>query len=138
MTAPPATAPLGPVAGGAAYGLVIVLAVLLALWGTFLVPLRFGGSPVPVSCALALVGNALLGRAGGRLLGGLGAAGPGLVWLAVVLLLSAPRSEGDVLLPPSSLVGLLFLLVGTVTSAAVVGLAPAGADGDLRAGTAGR
>ena len=136
MTDPPADAARGPVADGAAYGLVLVLAVLLAVWGTFLVPFRLAGFLVPVSCALALVGNALLGRAGGRLLGRAGAAGPGVLWLAVVLLLSAPRSEGDILLP-NTLVGLLFLAVGSLTSALVFGTT-AGRGGRESAGATSR
>jgi hypothetical protein len=118
VTEPPAQASSGP-AAGASYGLVLVLAVLLALWGAFLVPLRIGGVAVPVSCVLALVGNALLGRAGGRLLGRAGAAGPCVVWLAVVLALSFQRREGD-LVVPTTLSGLLFLVVGMVTSALVL------------------
>jgi hypothetical protein len=104
---------------GASYGLVLVLAVLLAVWGAFLVPFRIGSVAVPVSCVLALVGNALLGRAGGLLLGRAGAAGPCLVWLAVVLALSFQRREGDVVVP-TTLSGLLFLVVGMVTSALVL------------------
>jgi len=119
------------VADGAAYGLVLVLTALLAVWGAFLVPLRVGGVPVPVAPAVALVGNALLGRAGARLLGRAGAAGPGLVWLAVVLLLSTPRTEGD-LVVPSTLTGLLFLVVGGLTSAVVLATAASQRDaGDL-------
>jgi len=120
MTEPADLAQLGPGTAAAAYGLVIVLAVLLAVWGVFLVPFRIGGYLVPVSCGLALVGNLLLGRAGGRLLGRGGAAGPGVAWLTVVLVLSAPRREGDLVLP-ETLSGLGFLLVGSLTSAVVFG-----------------
>lgn len=122
MTAPASSPALGPAAGGAAYGLVVVLAVLLAVWGCFLVPLRVGGVPVPLACVVALAGNALLGRAGAGLFGRAGAAGPGIVWLAVVLVLSSPRTEGDLVVPSTS-VGLAFLVVGTLTSAVAFGLA---------------
>ena len=132
MTDPPSPAPLGPVGRAVAYGLVVVLAALLAVWGTFLLPFRIGGELVPVSCVVALVGNGLLGRAGGRLLGAAGAAGAGVTWLAVVLVLSAPRSEGDVLLP-NTLVGLLFLVVGSLTSAVAFGLASGSAARDRSA-----
>jgi hypothetical protein len=110
------------VAGGAAYGLVLVLAVLLALWGCFLVPLRLGGVPVPLACLVALVGNAALGRAGGRLFGRAGAAGPGLVWLVIVLRLSSPTADGDLVVPGTGW-GLAFLVVGALTSAVVFGTA---------------
>ena len=136
MTEPLPSASSGP-AAGAAYGLVLVLALLLAVWGAFLVPFRIGGVPVPVSCVLALVGNALLGRAGGRLLGRAGAAGPGVVWLAVVLVLSMQRREGDLVLP-MTLSGLLFLVVGTLTSAVVLGIAVPETRRDLEAGPADR
>lgn len=122
MTGPVEPAPaLGPVPSGAAYGLVIVLAVLLAVWGSFLVPLRVGATAVPLACVVAVVGNALLGLAGGRLLGRAGAAGPALAWLAVVLVLSSPRDEGD-LVVPGTLTGLAFQALGTLTSAIVIGL----------------
>ena len=121
MIEPPTPAPPAPGSTGAAYGLVLVLAALLAVWGAFLLPFRIAGELVPVSWALALVGNLLLGRAGDRLLGPAGAAGPGVVWIVVVLVLSWPRSEGDLVLPPNTVVGLLFLLVGVLTSAAVFG-----------------
>ena len=44
----PEARPLGPRTTAAAYGLVLLLAVLLALWGAFLVPLRIGTVPVPL------------------------------------------------------------------------------------------
>ena len=104
----------------ASYALVLWLALLLALWGAFLVPLKVGTVPVPLSVVVALVGNGALGWWGGRLLGRLGAAGPGLVWLAVALALGTQRREGD-LVVPGSVMGLLFLLVGAVTSAVAFG-----------------
>ena len=119
-TSPPAEPGPGEVAGS--YGLVLALALLLALWGAFLVPLKVGTIPVPVSVLLALVGNAALGWWGGRLYGRLGAAGPGIVWLVVALSLSTQRREGDLVVPGSAM-GLLFLLVGAVASAVALGAA---------------
>lgn len=116
----PAPAPPGRVATSATYGLVLVLALLLAVWGAFLVPLRIGTVPLPVAVLVALVGNAALGWWGGRLLGRPGAAGPGLVWLAVALSLGSQRREGDLVVPGSAM-GLVFLLVGAVTSAVAFG-----------------
>lgn len=104
----------------AAYALVLWLALLLALWGAFLVPLKVGTVPVPLSLLVALAGNAALGWWGGRLYGRLGAAGPGLVWLGVALALGTQRREGDLVVPGSAM-GLLFLLVGAVTSAVAFG-----------------
>ena len=47
------------------FALVLLLTVLLAVWGAFLVPLRVGGVPVPVGLLLALA-TVPLGLAGGR------------------------------------------------------------------------
>jgi hypothetical protein len=120
----------------AAYGLVLVLTVLLAVWGAFLVPLRLGGQAVPVCWAIAVVGNYLLGICGGRLLGRLGAGIPGLLWMAIALTLGSKRGEGD-LVVPGSLIGLGFLLAGAVASAVAYGLTSPGAPtgrSDVRGG----
>ena len=109
---------------GAAYALVLVLALLTGLWGAFLVPLRVGGVALPLSVLVAGVGNAVLCRAGGRLFGRLGAGLPGLLWFGVVVLLQTRRPEGDVVVP-ATVTGLLFLVVGSLTAAVTVGLAPA-------------
>jgi hypothetical protein len=102
------------------YALVLVLAVLLAVWGVFLVPLRIAGFPAPVSLVLAVVGNALLGRVAGQLLGRAAAGLVGVVWLLVVLQFFVVRDEGDYVVHGSSsvsLTGVAFLFLGAVTSA---------------------
>ena len=81
---------------GWAGALVLALTVLLALWGAFLVPFRVGGTLVPVSLVIAVVGNVLVGRAGARVAGSTGAVVPGLLWVALTLVLSSRRAEGDV------------------------------------------
>ena len=117
----PATdeAPATPQWTGLAYALVLLLSLLLALWGAFLVPFRVGSVLVPVSWLLALVGNAALGRAGGALHGPVGAAGPGIVWLAVVLWLFTRGPGGDLVL--YSIPALVFLVVGAIVSAVTYG-----------------
>lgn len=115
--------PLGPRWAAAAYGLVLFLALLLAIWGAFLVPLRWGTVVLPVSWLVAATGNLVLGTAGARLLGRVGAIGPGVVWVVVALTLGSKRSEGD-LIVPGTLPGLVFLLVGAVAAAVAYGLAP--------------
>ena len=107
----------------ASYGLVLLLAFLLAVWGAFLVPLRWGSTPLPLAWVVALVGNGALGWYGGRLLGRSGALVPALIWLVVALALGSKRGEGD-LIVPGSVSGLVFLLVGAVASAVAYGAAP--------------
>jgi hypothetical protein len=105
-----------------AFAVLVLLTLLLALWGAFLVPFRVGDTVVPVSWAVAAVGNLAVGRAGARLAGAAGALVPGGVWLVVVVALSSQRSEGD-LVVPGSVVGLVFLLTGVLASAAACGSA---------------
>jgi hypothetical protein len=99
-----------------AYALLVLLSVLLALWGAFLVPFRVGATLVPVSWAVAVVGNLALGRAGARLAGTSGAVLPGALWLLLAVVLSSQRSEGDLVVPGTT-VGLVFLLSGAAASA---------------------
>ena len=119
VPAPPA--PLGPTGRGAAYGLVLVLTVLLAVWGAFLVPLRVDGTLVPLCWLLALGGNVGLGTAGGRLYGKAGVVGPVLLWLVVAFTLGSRRAEGDLVVPGST-TGLVFLLAGAVGGAVAYGV----------------
>lgn len=116
---PPGTP--GRFATGAAVTLVLVLAVLLAVWGAFLVPLRVGGALVPVSWVIALAGNVVLGVQGGRLLGKAGAVAPALLWLAVAFTLGSKRAEGDLVVPGST-GGIVFLLAGAVGGAIAYGV----------------
>ena len=110
----------GRLSRGASYALVLVLTVQLAVWGAFLVPLRVGGTAVPLGLLLALAPVPLC-RAGGRLLGSrLGAAGPLVVWSVVAIGLATQRREGD-LVVSGSLLGLAFLALGLLGGAVVVG-----------------
>jgi hypothetical protein len=101
----------------ASYAVVLLLTVLLALWGAFLVPFRVGGVAVPVSWVIAVAGNAALVVAGGRLLGRAGAAVPALLWLALAVTLATRRSEGDLVIA-NTLVGVGFLPLGALACAA--------------------
>jgi Family of unknown function (DUF6113) len=97
--------------------LVAVAAVALAVLECFLVPLRIGSVPFPIAVPLALAGNILLARLAGRQTGSLvGAAVPPVLWLAVVIVLSLPRAEGD-LIVEGSVTGLVFLFAGAVAGA---------------------
>ena len=103
------------------FALVLLLTVLLAVWGAFLVPLRIGGVPVPVGLLLALA-PVPLGLAGGRALDSrLGVVVPGALWLLVGVTLGTRRSEGDLVVTGGPL-GLLFLLLGTLGAAMTAGL----------------
>lgn len=110
----------GRLSRAAVFALVLLLTVLLALWGAFLVPLRLGGRPFPVGVVLALA-TAPLCRAGGRVLGRrAGAAVPMALWTLIAVGLSRQRREGD-LVVTGGLRGLGFLLVGLLAAAVVVG-----------------
>ena len=104
-------------------GLVLVLIVLATVWGAFLVPLRFGGTLVPVALVIVVVANSALGVAAGRLLGRWGSAAAGLLWLVLAFRLSTPRPEGDLVIS-NSWVGVGYLLLGVVSAAVAFGLTP--------------
>ncbi len=105
----------------AAYLLVLVLTVELAVWGAFLTPARPFGLTLPVGGVIAVSGNLVLGMAGARVLGRrLGAVLPGALWLVFALPLASKRGEELVVL--GNLRGLAYLVGGAVTAAFVVGL----------------
>lgn len=106
------------------FGLVLLIALLLAVWGAFLVPLRLGGVPVPACLVVAAVGNVALGVAGGRLLGTAGAVAPGVVWVVVALMLGSKRGEGDLVVPGTGM-GTAFLAVGALAAAVGYGVSSA-------------
>jgi len=110
----------------ARYALVLVVALELAVGESFLVAARPFGIALPVSAVLAVVGNVTLGLLGARVLGRpVGAALPGLVWLAVALVLGTKRAEGDVVVT-SSWRGISFLVGGAAAAAGVMALSSAG------------
>jgi len=106
----------------ASYALVLLVGIELALWEAFLVAARPFGTALPLAAAVAVAGNLLLGLAGGRLLRRpLGAALPGVLWLAVALALGTKTAEGDVVVAGTGR-GTAFLLAGTAAAAIPVGL----------------
>ena len=104
-----------------AYGLVLILSVQLAVWGAFLVPFRIGATIVPLCWVVAVVGNAVLGYAGGRVAGPRGAAFPGLGWRLITFPLGMKRAAGD-LVVTGTLTGSAFLLLGALASATAYGV----------------
>jgi hypothetical protein len=106
-----------PVLRVVAGALIAVAAVALTVLECFLVPLRIGSVPVPVAVPLAMAGNVLLPRLAARQTGALaGVVLPPVLWLVVVIVLSVPRAEGD-LIVPGSVTGLVFLFAGAVAGA---------------------
>lgn len=94
------------------YALVLLVALELAVLEAFLVAARPFGIALPLSATLAAVGNAVLGRAGARVLRRpLGAAVPGLVWLGVALSLGTRGPGGDTVVT-NTWRGIAFLVAG--------------------------
>jgi hypothetical protein len=106
-----------------------VLAVVVAVWLTLVeilwLPLRIGGVLVPVSVLAAVVGNLLLVGAAYRMSRSkIVAALPAVVWMALALLASQRRPEGDLLIVGGGALGwvnLAYLLFGVVAAAVAVG-----------------
>jgi hypothetical protein len=97
--------------------LVAAVAVGLALVEAFLVPLRVGTVPLPICVPLAMAGNVVLAKLAARQTGSAAwAVMPPVLWLLVIVVLSLPRPEGD-LIVPGTLTGLVFLFAGAVSGA---------------------
>jgi hypothetical protein len=99
-----------------------VLTFLLSVWAAFLVPLRIGTVPVPVSLVL-LASVLVLGVLAGRSAGWPGALLLALLWAGITVPLALRRPEGDLVVQGyygSSLVGVLYLFGGFVGWAAVI------------------
>jgi hypothetical protein len=97
--------------------LIALTAAGLAVVESFLVPLRIGSVPFPITILLAVAGNVGLAKLAGRKTGSIaGAAVPPVLWLVVIIVLSLPRPEGD-LIVPGNLTGLAFLFAGAVAGA---------------------
>ena len=121
---PPVAGPPGLAYTVAAYTVVLVLAVLFAVWGSFLVPLRLGGVPVPLCVVVAVVGNAGLGLAGTRIVGSrLGGLVPGLVWLFIAFTFGSQSPGGDTVIR-ASVMGYAFLVFGIIAATAALGVRP--------------
>lgn len=101
--------------------LVILAAVELAVLECFLLPLRIGSVPVPLSIPVAVLVNAGLPALAYRLTGSRAvAAMPVIAWTALVIVASVPRPEGDVIVT-GTWRGIAFLILGAVAGAYAVG-----------------
>ncbi len=106
------------VAGGV---LVAWLSVLTAVVEAFLVPLRVGGTHLPLALVLAVVANAGLPYLGLWLTRHrMAAMLPALLWFVVILIFASGTSEGDVVLAGNDWVALTLLLLGSGAAAAGV------------------
>lgn len=101
--------------------LITVAAVELAVLECFLLPLRIGSVPVPLSIPMAVLVNVGLPALAYRLTSSRAvAATPVIVWIAVVIIASVPRPEGDVIVT-GTWRGIAFLILGAVAGAYAVG-----------------
>jgi hypothetical protein len=89
------------------------------LLGSFVHPLSVLGAPVGLLLALGLSAGVFV--TGGLLLGRPTAVAAALGWVAVLLLLSSPRPEGDLVVPASA-TGYGWLLGGSLLAACCVAL----------------
>jgi hypothetical protein len=98
--------------------LAVWAAVLLALVGGFLTPLRVGAVLIPVSLVLVIVGNWLLVRLTYVATGAVGLSLlPALAWLVVTLVLSRRTTEGDLVLAGNNWVANVYIIVGCTAAA---------------------
>lgn len=100
------------------HGLAVVVGVAAGVLGSFVHALLVGGLPLGLLCALAL--SATVFAAAGLATGSRsGAAAAAAGWFVPLLLLSAPRPEGDLVVSGSAL-GYLWLVGGTVVAGVAV------------------
>lgn len=103
------------------FALVLVVSLELVLWEAFLTEARPFGVALPVSAALAVVGNLALGTAGARVVRSVaGAVVPGVVWLVVALSFGTETAAGDRVVLETWR-GVTFLLAGAAAAAVAVG-----------------
>lgn len=93
-------------------------AIVVALYGAFLTPLRLGAALVPIALVLAVLGNLLLIRyayevSGSRWL----ALVPGGIWLVISFTAAGRTTEGDLVLLQSNWVATVYLFAGAGTIA---------------------
>ncbi|MBW8481463.1 DUF6113 family protein [Actinomadura parmotrematis] len=132
-TAVPATAPAprrgpdepGPLeafATGAAYAVLALLGAALGVVGSFLQ----GFGPAFLAVAVLIAANAALAWLAAWGMGSrLGGIVPAAAWLAVVLVLSRQRPEGDLVVPGTTS-GYVFLIGGMVALAVGLATSPVG------------
>ena len=103
----------------------VLVAGWLALVEVFWLPLRVAGVLVPLSIAVAVVGNLMLPAAALRLSGSrLVAVLPAVTWLVIAVAAMLRRPEGDLVMTgvgAAGVVNLAFLMIGVLAAAFSVG-----------------
>lgn len=107
---------------GAAYGALVASGVALGVVGSFQFSWDLGGVPV-AALALTAVNLVVFRVAGWAVAAKLGAVAVAVPWLIVVILLSSPRAEGD-LIVTGTLEGWLFILGGAAAAALAIAWTP--------------
>jgi len=123
---PPRPVTGADIAGSVLFGLVGVLAAIVAV---MLIPLYAGSVIVPITVLLGIATNIVLPLLVRRLIDSLIVISlPIVLWAATILVLSSPRPEGDVLLPGAG--GPMYvgwgLLIGGVLAGTFTVVASAG------------
>lgn len=110
----PATSPLWLQLAG--LGVAGLGALVVAVVGAFFTPYRIGSILVPVSLVIVVGGLTAVTRFAYALTNRVGLSlVPGALWLVMSLVLSAPTTEGDVILLQQNWVAVVYILVGSVT-----------------------
>jgi hypothetical protein len=107
---------------GAAYGALVASGVALGVVGSFQFSWDLGGVPV-AALVLTAVNLAVFCASGWAMAAKLGAVAVAVPWLIVVILLSSPRAEGD-LVVTGTLEGWLFILGGATAAALAIAWTP--------------
>jgi hypothetical protein len=109
-------------ATGAAYGALIALGVVLGLVGSFQFSWDLGGVPI-AAILLTGVNFAVFRAAGWAMAAKLGAGAVVVPWLIVVITLSSPRAEGDLIVTGTAS-GWVFILGGAAAAALAIAWTP--------------
>lgn len=110
--------PARPFVTGAAYGVLVVLGLLLGLVGSFEFSWTAFGLPI-AAVVVAVVDFAVFRAAGWAMRSRLGVAAVAVPWLVVTVLLSTRRAEGD-LVVTGTLAGYVYIFGGAIAAAVAV------------------
>jgi hypothetical protein len=109
-------------ATGGAYGALAALGVVLGVVGSFQFSWELGGVPV-AAIGLTAVNFAVFRVAGWAMAAKLGAVAVVVPWLIMVILLSSPRAEGDLVVTGTP-AGWVFILGGAAAASLAIAWTP--------------